>query len=93
MTNCHVTPIGPGLLACWVHGRPAPCPLNGQPATPEPIHVFSQPDQIGNIELARRNTEGRRPIIVHQGAWTDEVQHVAEIGKVCWCGPVMIPSG
>lgn len=88
MTDCY-TAAG----VCWVHGRPVPCELAGQPASTEPLHVFSYPAQVETVELARRHTRGSRPILVHQGSPEDSIEHQAEVGKDCWCGAVLIPSG
>lgn len=98
MTRCHVPlPAMPGdALFCAVHGQPldgGPCPEAGRPAIPDPIHVWSQPDQVRAVENARDMMAGTRPIIVHEGPELDAEKHAIARGSRCWCDYTTIPSG
>jgi hypothetical protein len=79
---------------CTVHGNPSPCPHDGKPALPFPIHVVACAEhRIEQIELARRAVAGTRPIMVHDGV-EDDTTHLVELGDTdCWCDYVLIPSG
>jgi hypothetical protein len=93
VSRCQLVAIeGVGRL-CAVHGSPEPCGLNGDPALPFPIHVFTEPDRVGAIEKARESMAGSRPILVHQGHESDP-GHLTTLGESdCWCEPITIPSG
>ena len=93
MSRCNYIDVEAVGRMCAVHGGPAPCPSNGDPALPYPIHVFSEPDQIAAVEEACQITAGSRPIIVHHGNGADP-GHLTSLGDAdCWCQPVTIPSG
>lgn len=84
---------GRPALACMVHTTYAPCPHNGEPASPAPVHVDDSPTRVAAIEAARARVGGARPIVVHNGSFNlDDREHSTEESG-CWCGPVTIPSG
>lgn len=96
MSACHIVNDRRlyDLPFCMVHGNEAPCPDEGRPALPDPVHVFSLPDQVDAVENARAITAGSRPIVVHKGHQSDATSHMLERGaETCWCQPTTIPSG
>ena len=100
MAECVISAIvdtgnGNALVpACVVHTAYAPCPHDGEPAAPGPLHHFA-----GNgtreeaIRMWRLRTHGQRPLIIHTDAIPDPEDHVYETRVLpCPCGAEVLAA-
>lgn len=73
--------------ACTVHTHWAPCPMNGEPASPFPLEAVDGDPGGRDSALARwaLKTKRQRPFVLHHGQWTDVRPH--DGGRSCWCKP------
>lgn len=86
-------PLLPVHGACVVHTHYAPCPHNGEPASPIPLHADTTPSREEAIERWVRTTHRQRPLVLHRGSWADGRDHEIEIDSDdCWCGPEKFPA-
>lgn len=93
-------PTWPVRGACVVHRHYAPCPLDGEPACPDPIHGDCRPSAEAGLTAHRYRTLGQRPFVQHMGSLVDlspsGAQHYAgadlDAAAACWCGPVVFPA-
>jgi hypothetical protein len=101
MAECVISAIvdtdygGALVPACVVHAAWAPCPHDGEPACPAPLHHF--PGNGTREEALRRwrlRTRGQRPLIIHTDRIPDPLDHVHEDEVLpCPCGAEIIPAG
>jgi len=78
--------------ACVVHCHHAPCPDNGRPANPDPLHSDTTFGRVRTVAEWATRTDRQRPLVIHQGSlasmhpehWTD--------GRDCWCQPETVPA-
>ena len=101
MASCVISAIidtddGCSLVpACVVHAAHAPCPHDGEPACPDPLHAFPGNGTRDDVlRLWRLRTRGQRPLIIHTDAIRDPDDHVYEDGVLpCPCGAEIFPAG
>ena len=88
MADCVLSLINQGLPdegeACMVHTFYAPCPRNGKPANPEPIHGDDHLSRASAIGVWKLRTGGQRPLLIHRGDMTSG-DHT--LSADCWCQP------
>lgn len=70
--------------ACSVHCHWAPCPLNGEPASPGPMETFPHPSRDAALSYWQLRTKGLRSLILHGDVHRDGLEHE---GRDCWCAP------
>ena len=99
MAHCVVSAIldtdeGGMVPACVVHTCHAPCPHDGEPACPTPLHMFNHEDRDAAIRFWRLCTHGQRPLIIHdEKRIPDPYDHVMEDGiHPCPCGAEIIAA-
>lgn len=102
MADCVISAIvdtddGYSLVpACVVHTCHAPCPHDGEPANPGPLHAFAgNGTRAEVIRMWQIRTRGQRPLIIHdEQRIPDPYDHVQE-DKVlpCPCGAEILPAG
>ena len=80
--------------ACIVHTTHAPCPHDGEPANPAPLHMFNHQDRETAIRFWRQRTHGQRPLIIHEKQRVpDPADHVIEDEILpCPCGAKVLPA-
>ena len=100
MAECVISAIldtdeGGMVPACVVHTCHAPCPHDGEPACPAPLHAFAgdgtRDDALRMWDLRTRR---QRPLIIHdEHRIPDAYDHVME-GEIhpCPCGAEIIPA-
>ena len=101
MAECVVSAIvdtddGNALVpACVVHTAFAPCPHDGEPANPAPLHMFGHQDRAEAIRVWQLRTRGQRPLVIHDGQRVpDPYDHVMEDRLLpCPCGAEILPAG
>lgn len=78
-----------GRLACIVHTHIAPCPLNGQPASPGALHCDDQPGREAVIGYWVAATDGQRTLVIHRGdiASKHKPHRLRPDVLDCWCEP------
>jgi hypothetical protein len=93
MAECVISwapgPTGEPETECGVHRHPAPCPLNGKPACPDPMHGYAHDPQSRDRVVAywQLRTRRQRQLVIHKV--TDKTirrQHRYREDGVCWCG-------
>lgn len=84
-------PLLPVHGACVVHTHYAPCPHNGEPASPIPLHADHTPSRAEAIASWEQKTHRQRPLVLHLGSWSDERDHDIDSGT-CWCDPETFPA-
>jgi hypothetical protein len=72
------------ILACMVHTHYAPCPLDGEPACPTPLHGWTERDPV---RMWEERTGRQRSLLIHNGDVLDPVEHEVGEGLACWCRP------
>jgi hypothetical protein len=77
------------VSACVVHTHHAPCPRDGEPANPAPLHVWSE-RRAGSVREWAIRTDRQRPLIIHNGSPADATEHQIDGTAECWCGPEVI---
>lgn len=78
-------------LACIVHAHIAPCPLNGDPAAPGPMHCSDEPGRDAVIKSWELRTHRQRTVVIHRGSLDAKKQHAT--GRTsfdCWCEPEIL---
>ena len=80
-------PLLPVSGACVVHTHWAPCPHDGEPASPEALHTVPHPSREEAISSWERKTRRQRPLVLHRGTWSDRPDHNIETDEGCWCDP------
>lgn len=77
------------VVACMVHTHYAPCPFNGQPASPIALHSDDVRDggRLAAVAFWRIRTNGQRPLVLHHGSLTDGTH---ELAPDCACGPELL---
>jgi hypothetical protein len=101
MASCVISAIvdtddGNALVpACIVHTCHAPCPHDGEPACPVPLHAFpGNGTRDEALRMWRLRTRGQRPLIIHTDAIPDPDDHVYEDEVLpCPCGAEIFPAG
>ena len=77
-----------GAPGCVPHCHWAPCPENGNPAAPEPLHSFLTTARESVVRTWRLKTHAQRPLVIHCGAPGDKPEHACGTQDMdCWCGP------
>jgi hypothetical protein len=88
-------PLYPVRGGCVVHTHYAPCPLDGEPACPLPLHSDAHPSLEAVLAFHAERTLGQRPLVLHRGRITDlgpdGQEHVVSERTDCWCGPTLYP--
>jgi hypothetical protein len=85
-------PFADATSACVVHCHHTPCPDNGKPANPDPIHSDTSFGRVRVVMEWASRTDRQRPLVIHNGSlasmhpehWTD--------GRDCWCRPETVPA-
>jgi hypothetical protein len=82
------------IPACVVHTTYAPCPHDGEPATPGPLHHFAgSGTREEAIRTWRLRTHAQRPLIIHTAAIPDPLDHVCETRiLLCPCGAEVLEA-
>ena len=101
MAECVVSAImdtgnGCALVpACVVHCCHAPCPHDGEPANPAPLHAFTgNQTRDDAVRTWRQRTRRQRPLIIHTDLIPDPYDHVMEDETYpCPCGAEILPAG
>lgn len=98
MAECVISAIvdtdnGNALVpACVVHTMYAPCPHDGEPADPAPLHMFAPTARHDAIRMWRLRTHRQRPLIIHTDRIPDPEDHVCETEVIsCPCGAEVLP--
>jgi len=80
--------------ACIVHTCHAPCPHDGEPACPAPLHSFpGNGTREEAVRMWRLRTHAQRPLIIHTDKIPDPYDHVYEDEVLpCPCGAEIIPA-
>lgn len=100
MAECVISAIldtdeGGMVPACVVHTTFAPCPHDGEPACPVPLHAFNHADRDAAVRFWQLRTRGQRPLIIHdEQRIPDPYDHVMEDEiHPCPCGAEILPAG
>lgn len=84
--------LGEPVTACMVHVHYQPCPHDGQPADPNPVHTDDRHGRIPAVAQWATRTGRQRPLVIHQGS-LDCPSPAHELdGPLCWCRPEVIPA-
>lgn len=87
------TDIESMVTACVVHTAHAPCLLNGQPASTDPLHTDDRPGRDRAVRFWELRTHGQRTLVLHHGSLGDEREHATEVNDLtCWCEPELLPA-
>jgi hypothetical protein len=80
--------------ACVVHTTYAPCPHDGEPACPTPLHMFNLQDRDAAVLAWQIRTKGQRPLIIHdEKRIPDPADHVIEDEILpCPCAPEVLQA-
>ncbi len=80
--------------ACVVHTTYAPCPHDGEPACPAPLHFFhGNGTRDDALRMWRLRTHAQRPLIIHTGSIPDPYDHVYEDEVLpCPCGAEILSA-
>lgn len=88
MARCVLSLINQDLpdegMACMVHTHYAPCPRDGEPANPEPIHSDDHLSRASAIGIWKIRSGGQRSLLIHHGALVDGTH---KLWAGCWCKP------
>lgn len=99
MAHCVISAIvdtddGNALVpACMVHTHFAPCPRDGEPACPVPLH--SLPGAATRSEALRMwqvRTHRQRPLVIHRVDGRNIEEHECGDGTECACGPEVLAA-
>lgn len=83
---------GGTATVCVVHAHYQPCPHDGQPANPAPIHTDDRYGKVpAEAEWATR-TARQRPLVIHQGSLASTAPAHETDGVLCWCRPEVLPA-
>ncbi|MEU7787713.1 hypothetical protein [Amycolatopsis sp. NPDC049159] len=78
--------------ACVVHTHHAPCPRDGEPANPTPLHGDDLPGETAMVRAWADLTDQQRPLVVHHmGRGVDRLGHNKD-GLECPCSPSVYPA-
>lgn len=83
---------GGSFPACMVHARDYPCPLDGEPASPVPVHAWAETrdDAIG---MWAERTDRQRPLVIHSRSLRPADEHVMEDRVLpCPCNPEILAA-
>lgn len=83
--------MGGPMTACVVHRHPHPCPNDGEPADPAPIHVDDRYGRVPAVAQWASRTARQRPLVIHQGSLACTAPAHETDGVLCWCRPEVIP--
>jgi hypothetical protein len=98
MAHCVISAIfdsEDGMVpACVVHTTYAPCPHDGEPANPGPLHMFNHESRDAGVEFWRLRTHGQRPLVIHdEQRMPDLAGHVIEDEILpCPCGAEVLKA-
>lgn len=73
------------VLACMVHTEYAPCSRDGEPASPIPLHAWTERDPDSSVAMWALRTGQQRPLLIHNGDVLDVPEH--HLDTTCWCSP------
>jgi len=93
-THCVITarPNGGGLR-CAVHDHPNPCPRNGQPAAPGPVHDDDRWGRLTAITTWIYRTARQRPLVIHEGNLDcARPSRPHDLVGDCWCRYELVPA-
>lgn len=77
------------IHSCVVHTTYGPCPHDGEPASPAPLHGDTVNGRAELIALWVDRTDKQRPLHIHRGDWLDGTHQIGVDG-VCWCRPEIL---
>ncbi len=77
--------------ACMVHTCWAPCPSDGEPASPIAIHCLPGTSRSDAVRMWKIRTHRQRPLVVHRVDGRGAEEHDVE-GNGCPCGPEVLPA-
>lgn len=81
------------MPACVVHAAEAPCPRNGEPASPAPLHTDDAPGRDKAVRFWELRTHRQRLLVLHHGSLGDDRKHATEVDDTtCWCEPELLPA-
>lgn len=96
MARCVITGIADGsggavVSSCAVHARNTPCPEDGKPANPAPVHAFDADRDVA-IRAWEARTGRQRPLVIHAALGNPTGHVVAAKVAACPCGAEVILS-
>lgn len=88
MAHCVISAVfdtdGEALVpACIVHAYYAPCPRDGKPASPTPLHGDDRLGERQAVEFWERQTDRQRPLVVHHGSMGDDGHNLQDSDCPC----------
>ena len=101
MAHCVISAVvdtddGNALVpACVVHATFAPCPHDGEPACPAPLHFLPATGTRDDaLRMWRLRTRGQRPLVIHDEQRTPDPEgHVIEDEiRPCPCGAEVLAA-
>lgn len=87
--HCVISLINGTDPACMVHTHYAPCPRDGEPASPGVVHTDPHPTRDEAVAHWRARTAGQRTLVIHTGRLGDD-HRIGENDVDCPCGPDVI---
>jgi hypothetical protein len=84
--------MGGPMTACVVHAHHHPCPRDGQPADPAPLHTDDRHGRVPAVALWATRTDRQRPLVIHQGNLGSTAPAHETDGVLCWCRPEVLPA-
>lgn len=78
-----------GEIVCMVHTHVAPCPRNGEPASPSVIHTAPVPSRDRAVTAWELRTHRQRTLVIHVGE-LDESHDIGVNAVDCPCRPEVI---
>lgn len=82
-------PFPDAAIACMVHAVVWPCPRDGEPASPVPLHADTTPSREATVKMWEIRVARQRPLIIHRGDVTDGTH---ELSEDCLCHPEALPA-
>jgi hypothetical protein len=83
---------GGPVTVCVVHAHHHPCPRDGQPADPSPLHTDDHHGRVPAVALWATRTDRQRPLVIHQGNLASTAPEHETGGPLCWCRPEVLPA-
>lgn len=90
MAHCVITTLNTGTRTCMVHRHPNPCPRDGEPAWPEPLHMDDRWGRTKAVAHWVTVTGQQRPLVLHQGNLDSKRPTHQE--RDCWCHPEYVSA-
>jgi hypothetical protein len=78
--------------ACVVHAHWAPCPLDGDPASPLPLHALPGTTRATATRMWQVRTHRQRPLVIHRVDGRRAEEHDSGDSTTCACGPEVLAA-